>query len=219
MSELPESEGGGVTRREEIFAVAADIFWEKGYHATSMANIADAIGIRKASLYHHIANKEALLYEMSMSSMHHIIEAVVAAPPSDPETRLADMMRRHIRTLLTDRSRHATMLVELRSLPAPERRRVVELRARYETIFDEAIRAVQSTTGRWPGVPIPQIRMGILGMLNWTVFWFSTDGPGTPEEVGNSVVSVVLPPGVSTREAKASLGRESPPDGISDRGD
>jgi AcrR family transcriptional regulator len=185
---------GGGTRREEIFAAAADIFWAKGYHATSMNDVAEAMEMRKASLYHHIANKETLLYEMSVSSMRHMIDAAVSAAGADPEEHLRQVIARHLQALLADRSRHATALVELRSLPPEQRQHVVDLRSRYDNLIDEAIRAVQAATGRWPGIPARLVRLALLGMLNWTVFWFSPGGAETPQAIAEQFTAIVMPP-------------------------
>jgi TetR/AcrR family transcriptional regulator, cholesterol catabolism regulator len=189
-----ESQDGVSTRREEIFAAAADIFWAKGYHGMSMSDLADAMGLRKASLYHHIKNKETLLYEMSVSSMRHIIDAALSADATDPEEHLRQVITRHVEALLADRSRHATALVELRSLPPDERQHVIDLRSRYDKLIDEAIRSVQAATGRWPGIPVSAVRLAVLGMLNWTVFWFSPEGPALPDTIAAWYTAIVLPP-------------------------
>lgn len=190
LQEVPGLSGG---RREEIFVAAADIFWDKGYHATSMNDVADAMGLRKASLYHHVKNKETLLYEMSVSSMHHIIDAAVSATSPDPEAHLREIILRHVEALLADRSRHATALVELRSLPPEQRQHVTDLRSRYDRLIDEAVRGVQASTGRWPEVPTRLVRLALLGMLNWTVFWFSPDGPDTPEHIARDFCTIFMP--------------------------
>jgi AcrR family transcriptional regulator len=186
-------DGAAMGRREEIFAAAADIWWIKGYHATSMNDLAEAMHMRKASLYHHIESKETLLYEMSVSSMHHIIEAAASATSSDPEERLRQVVTRHIEALLDDRSHHATALVELRSLTPEQRQHVIELRDHYDSLIDEAVRAVQSKTGRWPNVSARLVRLGLLGMLNWTVFWFSPDGPETAATIAEKFGAIFMP--------------------------
>src|SRR5262249_19828339 len=56
-------------RREQIFQAAIDLFAAKGYHATSMQDIADALGIQRVSLYHHIESKEDLLFEIMKSGI------------------------------------------------------------------------------------------------------------------------------------------------------
>jgi TetR/AcrR family transcriptional regulator, cholesterol catabolism regulator len=191
---VQSSDGAGTNRRERIFAAAADIFWEKGYHATSMNDVAEAMGLRKASLYHHIKNKETLLYELSVSSLRHIIDAAMSAANPDPEDRMRQVIARHVEALVADRNRHATALVELRSLSPRERQHVVDLRNRYDNLIDEAVRAVQTTTGRWPGVSVRLIRLSLLGMLNWTVFWYSPDGPETPQAIADTFYAIFMPP-------------------------
>jgi AcrR family transcriptional regulator len=181
------------SRREEIFVAAADIFATKGYHATAMSEVADAMGLRKASLYHHVENKETLLYEMSVSSMHHIIDAAMSATSPDPETHLREIISLHVEALLVERSKHATALVEMRSLSADHRQHITDLRGRYDRLIDEAIRAVQTTTHRWPGIATRTVRLAMLGMLNWTVFWFSEDGPETPAHIARDFADVFMP--------------------------
>jgi AcrR family transcriptional regulator len=181
-------------RREEIFLAAAEMFWEKGYHATSMSDIAAAMNMRKASIYHHIQSKETLLYEMSISSMRHIREAAESVGDSDPERRLRGMIVEHVAALLDDRSKHATALVEMRSLSPVERREIVALRDGYDALFDGAVAAVQEQSGRWPGIAPHLVRLALLGMLNWSVFWYSPDGPDSAETVGESFADIFLPP-------------------------
>jgi AcrR family transcriptional regulator len=181
-------------RREEIFLAAAEMFWEKGYHATSMSDIAAAMNMRKASIYHHIQTKETLLYEMSISSMRHIRNAAESVEETDPERLLRGMIVQHVLALLDDRSKHATALVELRSLAQVERQQVVGLRDDYDALFDGAVEAVQAQYGRWPGIPPRLVRLALLGMLNWSVFWYSQNGPESAEEVGNSFADIFLPP-------------------------
>jgi AcrR family transcriptional regulator len=182
------------TRREDLFAAAAEIFWEKGYHATSMGDLAAAMQMGQSSLYHHIDSKETLLYEMSESSMRNITEAAVSATSADPEDRLREIIALHVGSLLQDRSRHATALIELRSLQAGQRESIVELRSRYDQLIDAAVSDVQKATGRWAGVPTRLVRFALLGMLNWTVFWYASDGPESPESIAKAFSSILLPP-------------------------
>ena len=179
-------------RREELFGIAAELFWDKGYHATSMSDVAEAMGIRKASVYHHVRSKETLLYEMSVESMHHMIDAATSAGGSDPVEHLRAIIVRHIGALLDDRDKHATALVELRSLSTEERQHITDLRSRYDRLIDEAVRQVQGTEGMWPTIPTRLVRLGLLGMLNWVVFWYSPAGRETPDEIGDAFAQMLL---------------------------
>jgi TetR/AcrR family transcriptional regulator, cholesterol catabolism regulator len=191
----PDTRSGEVakpSRRNEIFERAADIFWEKGYHATSMNDVAAAMRLQKASLYYHVQTKQTLLYEMSVQSMQHMIDTALAVPVVDPVERLETIIHRHVEILLEDRSKHAVALTELRSLTPDERQHVTDLRDRYERLIDEAVRSVQTTTGRWDGVPPRLVRLGLLGMLNWTVFWFDPAGPDTPAQLAAAFARIFI---------------------------
>jgi AcrR family transcriptional regulator len=81
-------------RRAEICRTAAQIILEQGYDATSVNDIARALGMTKAGLYHYISSKEALLFEIMSFGMDQI-EAEVVAPlagVSDPEERLRQIL-------------------------------------------------------------------------------------------------------------------------------
>src|SRR4051812_49716758 len=85
------------TRREELTRIAARLFAEKGYQGTSLADLADAVGVQKPSLYHHIAAKEDLLWEVASDgarAFHAALDAVPADAPAAERIRLA--LRAHL---------------------------------------------------------------------------------------------------------------------------
>lgn len=180
------------SRREELLATAADLFWAKGYGATPMSELARALGIQKASLYHHVRTKESLLYELSVGSMQHILDAATSVTEVEPLDHLREVVRRHIELLLDEQSRHATALTELRSLSPQERAHVTELRDRYDHVIDEAVRAAQVAHDLWPGVEPKLVRLGLLGMLNWSVFWYQPGGEVRPEQIADAFTSLLL---------------------------
>jgi TetR/AcrR family transcriptional regulator, cholesterol catabolism regulator len=92
------------SRREEILNAAADLFWKKGYGGTAMSELAASLGMQKASLYHHVRTKETLLYELSVQSMHHMIDAATSVSALAPLPRLQAIIERHIDALLADQS-------------------------------------------------------------------------------------------------------------------
>jgi AcrR family transcriptional regulator len=159
-----------------------------------MGDLAAAMQMGQSSLYHHIDSKETLLYEMSESSMRNITEAAASATSTDPEERLREVIALHVGSLLHDRSRHATALIELRSLKPEQRKSIVDLRTHYDQLIDDTVSAVQAATGRWPGVPTRLVRLALLGMLNWTVFWYSEDGAESPASVADAFSAIFLPP-------------------------
>src|SRR5215216_3708871 len=73
-------------RREELTQVAARLFAERGYRGTSLGDLAKALGMQKASLYHHISSKEDLLWEVASAGAAAFHEALDALPEEAPAT-------------------------------------------------------------------------------------------------------------------------------------
>src|SRR5678815_3587856 len=87
-------------RRDEVTRTAARLFAERGYHGTSLADLAEALGIQKASLYHHIASKEDLLWEVARAgahAFHAALDGVAEDAPAPEKIRLA--LRGHLRVV------------------------------------------------------------------------------------------------------------------------
>lgn len=186
-------------RREEVLDTAADLFWARGYGGTALSEVAGALGMQKASLYHYVRTKESLLYELSIGSMHHILDAATSVSATAPLEHLRQLIERHVEALLAEQTRHATALTELRSLSPRERQHVTELRDRYDRIVEEAIRSVQSNEGLWPGVEPKLLRLALLGMLNWTVFWHAPGGGSSPRELAAAFYAIFVGGAVAGR--------------------
>src|SRR6266850_4059339 len=85
------------SRRAEICRTAAQIFRERGYDATSVSDIARALGITKAGLYHYFESKEALLFEITAYGLDRVRDDVIVPVRAvrDPEERLRQLIVRH----------------------------------------------------------------------------------------------------------------------------
>src|SRR5215210_8228227 len=91
---------GMSARRSELTRAAARLFAERGYHGTSIGDLAEALGVQKASLYHHFASKQDLLYETMRSgaaAFHGALDSVPEAAQPSERIRLA--MRAHLRVV------------------------------------------------------------------------------------------------------------------------
>jgi TetR/AcrR family transcriptional regulator, cholesterol catabolism regulator len=128
-----------VSRRAELHRQAARLFAEKGYHGTSVGDLAGAMGVQKGSLYAHIDSKQDLLYEAmreGADAFHGGLDAI----PDDLHVveRIRGALRSHLR-VVADQLEVATVFVrEWRYLEGPRREEIVAERRRYE----ERIRAL-----------------------------------------------------------------------------
>jgi AcrR family transcriptional regulator len=166
---------------DKLVEAAARLFRERGYAATTTRQLSGDLGIQRASLYHHISTKEDLLFEISIRSLTHIIDAVGAAiEAAPPDQRIRALIRAHLATALADQDMHATMLIELNHLSTERRAAVVAKREAYEQLVEHEIaqaRAVRLLRG---DLSERQLTLALLNLLNWTIFWYKPDGADTP---------------------------------------
>jgi AcrR family transcriptional regulator len=121
------------TRKEELSRHAARLFAERGYHGTSIGQLAEALGVQKGSLYAHIAGKQELLHEAMLTgarAFHGALDEIDDSLPAVEKLRLA--LRAHLR-IVAEQLEIATVFVqEWRYLEGERREEVLAERRRYE---------------------------------------------------------------------------------------
>lgn len=162
---------------DHLLTASAALFRRQGYARTTTRELATAVGIQKASLYHYIQTKEDLLYALCVQSLHAITDHVrEAVDNADERVRLSAMIDAHVRSILSNQDMHAVMLMELRSLSGPRLADVIARRDRYQTIAKDILVADQKAGRVRPDITPAQLALGLLNLLNWTIFWYRADG-------------------------------------------
>ena len=188
-------------RTAAIFRSAAEIFQRKGYHATAMGEIADAVDLTKAGLYYYVKGKEDLLFLIMSFAMDRLEGWVeVARAHSSPEQRLRSIITNHALGITLD-GNAITLLVDETEALAPEHREKIRGRQRayYEFIRDSI--AELGVNGR-SGVDPKVGAFGILGLLMWLARWYRRDGELGGEEVARQITTMALE-GVLRKEGKS----------------
>jgi AcrR family transcriptional regulator len=127
------------TRRSELTRAAARLFAEKGYHGTSIGDLAEALGMRKGSLYAHIESKADLLWEVAREgaqAFHAALDEVPDEGPVVPRIRAA--LRGHLRVVAEQLDVATVFVREWRYLEGEPRETFLAERRRYE----ERVRAL-----------------------------------------------------------------------------
>ena len=173
-------------RRAELTRQAARLFAQKGYHGTSIGEIAEALGVQKGSLYAHIDSKQDLLYE-TMREGARAFHAGLDAVPDDlrPAEKIRLALRSHLR-VVADQLDVATVFVqEWRYLEGERRDEILDERRRYE----ERIRALFRE-----GRELGELRSDLddataallaLSAANWAYTWLSRAGTPTSWRTGS----------------------------------
>ena len=127
--------------KHTITDVAIDLFFKKGYFATSISEIARGCGIRKASIYYHFAGKEELLFTIMQTTMKDLMAGLQAglAAADNTESRMRAAVRNHIRFHLERQKETFIASSELRGLTPEHLESVVAQRDEYEHIFQNVI--------------------------------------------------------------------------------
>jgi TetR/AcrR family transcriptional regulator, cholesterol catabolism regulator len=169
----------GKTRLQSgIYDIAAKVIHQRGYDSTSMSDVAQAAGLTKAGLYHHVASKEQLLYTILDYGMDLTDEVVIKPVQSlhDPEERLRQMIERHLRLILQERNHEVTVILhEDKSLKGAMRRKITERKKAYIRFVEGLVRDVLRQQGR-NGTNPRLAAFALLGMMNWCYQWYRPGG-------------------------------------------
>ena len=186
--------GSSRDRGEEVYAAALRLFREKGYHATSMQDIAAAVGLYKGSLYHYIDGKEELLarvFERGLGALLAEVERIAADTTCGPSAQLRQIVEAHVAAVANNRDALTVYLHEWRALAGDSLANVRAQRERYTHLVAEIVaRGVQAGEFRVPDVGIATL--GLLGMCNWLCQWYQPSGRLTPREIGARFADMVL---------------------------
>jgi len=165
-------------RRESVVQAAVQLFAKRGYHATSMQDIAEALGIQRGSLYHHIESKEDLLYEIMESSVRKLIEPVeeIVSLPLPADQKIRRFIETHLDMIVSLRPELSVFLQELRSLPPARRQPIVAYRDHYEGLMQSIIREGVAS-GEFREVDVKFAGFTVLSVCNWFCQWYSPRGP------------------------------------------
>jgi AcrR family transcriptional regulator len=178
---------------EAIDEVAVELFSQRGYHATSMREIASAAGIRPAAIYHWYASKEAILVHLQDDFMERLTAAVLASAGRHerPAMRLAAAVREHV--VFHGIHRQAAFVTdsEIRALTAEPRHRLIAERDAYQARFSAWIRdGIRDGSLRSSNARVATY--AILLQCTGVALWFDPDGPLGLEEVAELHVELVL---------------------------
>ena len=178
--------------RRRIIAESAQLFAEKGYHATGVADISRAAGLGSGALYHHMGSKEELLLAICRPHVLEVIERGEAIQASDEPARqkLRMLARVHMDMVATRALELRVSLRELDSFTGANKVDMQQLRDRTEAVWD-AIVEDGLRSGELAGTD-PLFVKAALGALNYAVLWFHDGGALSSDEVADRIIALML---------------------------
>ena len=180
-------------RLAEVYRTAAQIILRKGYDATSINDIANALGMTKAGLYHYINGKKELLFDIMNFGLDELDEEVVTPATSiaDPSARLRFIIASHAR-LVTRGQGAITILVDEITALTPAQNRIITRRKReYFNHLRDLLNELKAA-GKLNDVDTTEATFSLLGMVNWLSRWFRQDGTLTQEQVAEQIAKIAF---------------------------
>jgi TetR/AcrR family transcriptional regulator, cholesterol catabolism regulator len=186
--------GTGKAVSARLLSTAAGLFWSQGYANTTTRQLSREVGLQKASLYYHMEKKEDLLHSICVESLRHTLSRARAevGKATSPRSRVQALIRGHVTSTLEEKDKHATMLTELRSLSPDRRGQVVALRDEYEDFVRSVILDGQRSGVLRDDLSAKLLTLGLLDLLNWSIFWFSERGELDSTELADAFAALFL---------------------------
>jgi AcrR family transcriptional regulator len=180
-------------RRDALLRVSAKLFREKGFDGTSIRDISAAAGMHSGSPFYHFKTKQDILVAVMEQGLAEGLRKTeeVMALPLPPELKFAKLIRTQLGTILEEGNDFIPVLLyDWRSLTPANRRRVVALKDRYDTQWQQVIDDLQSA-GCMPG-DAQLVRLLILGAVNWAGTWYRLGGRLSLDKVAEDAARLFL---------------------------
>jgi AcrR family transcriptional regulator len=209
---IPARKGGSTGDRKpreerwaELLDVAAEVFFEKGYDATSLQEIADRTGILKGSIYYYINTKGDLLAHLLREAHETGLRNVepIARRAGSPIERLKDMIRAHVTYVCSDRARTAVFVHERKRLTTEQRREYLGDEHAYRRLFQNVIVEAQGLDLVDDALDPKLLALCLLGSLNSLYQWYRPEGGFGLDKIADHYIAI----GIDGMTGKARTGR------------
>lgn len=192
--ETPAADHPVRTRREQIHEVAGRLFSERGYHATSMRDLAGQLGMQGGSLYAHISSKEDLLVEIVQQAARQFDAALLPlqGEPLPADRKLREAMERHIRVVADNMESATVFFHEWKHLSPGAYAHVTGWRDTIDAFYRDLVTEGMREGLFRPDLDVKMTANLILSAVNWAYTWYRPGGPLTPRDVAERYADMLL---------------------------
>lgn len=193
-----------IHKQEQLFNTAAALFAEKGYHGTSIKDLARAMGLQKGSLYHYFNSKEELLFRLLDEYVTEALDNIeaICALEIAPVEKLRRFMLFYSGFYAGDRDRLVLLINDIDKLGGTYREQIIEKERRYYQSLTGIFSQLQAG-GMMKAMPQAVAAFAFFGMVHYTCKWFQKDGAITAGELSEMFLEIFTR-GIFTEPAKQS---------------
>jgi AcrR family transcriptional regulator len=179
-------------KREAVLRAAVRMFNARGFHATSLDDVAASLGISKPTIYHYLGNKDQVLLECMTRGLDQLREAAlsVRSTPGTGLDRLRIFLRRYAGVNMNEFGR-SVIRTGPEALSAESAVRLQALKREIDDALRALIREGMDDGSITPG-DVKMTAFTLAGALNWPGRWHDPTGPLSAEDVAHSMVDILI---------------------------
>jgi len=181
------------TKKQIIFEAAAKLFRDKGYSATSMRDLAKAVGLKASSLYNHIGSKEEILKDICFSTARRFLSAMDEIEQQDisSKEKVKLLIQLHIALAIEDMSSVTSFNDEWRHLSEPFLSDFSTLRKDYESRFKNILKK-GIKEGSFKDIHPSVALYTILSSVRWLYDWFKPNRNISIDKVTEDIIQLLI---------------------------
>jgi len=183
----------GLSTKEKIYRIAAELFAKKGFHATGMSDLEEATGLGRGALYYHIGSKEELLFNVTsryLISLNKIADDISQSTAKSAEEKLREFSRVVMRTISNDLAELTVCFRETHSIVGNRRTELLELHKNYETHWRTLLTGLYQENGSQTMNPL--MLKAVLGMYHYSYLWLRPDGSKSTDEIADYFSDIII---------------------------
>jgi AcrR family transcriptional regulator len=185
---LAKKDREGLQMKETIMEQSIQLFAQKGFKETSIQDIMNELNVTKGTFYYYFKNKEELLMDIHLQYIDRLLEnqeAILADDTKSYQEKLYDIIFKLIHDIEKEGLSAKVFFREMRHLSEKHLEQIVSKRDRFKENIQQLVEEGMEAGQFRADLPSDIVTLGILGMANWSYFWFKPDGEKSDREVAN----------------------------------
>lgn len=191
---LPVKEGMSGAMKEKIIDTSKELFGEKGFKETSIQDIVSANHLTKGTFYYYFKNKEDVLVHIHEQFINELLreqQKIISAESANPQ-KLEAIMRMIISNIRTHAHSAMVFFREMRHLSEEKTKQILPKRHLFQRNIASILEAGMETGEFRKDLRADMLSFAVLGMANWSYFWYEPDGEVGEEELTEIFMKMIF---------------------------
>jgi AcrR family transcriptional regulator len=178
-------------KSKEIHSMVARLFAYRGYHHTSLREIAREVGMNQSSLYHYFTSKEDVLFRLMNDAMNEVLGKLeeICASDLSAEDKLKRVLHSYIRSYAGDQERLILLVNEMNSLTETNRLILVDKQRQYVQLIKSILKELVDED-KMKEIDASVATFAFFGMVHYTIKWYRKDGSIILDQLASLFVEI-----------------------------